>query len=324
MGKKFINELKVGESLVSFFAVRKKQLKSYNSNPFLVLELGDKTGRIEAVLWEGFQQVSEEIQPGDVVKVKGTVVNYREGTQIRVEKIRKAQESEFEPADFLEHSEKDSEELFKRLLAKTETIQNHYLKSVVKSCFLDQHLAVKLRQAPAGKLWHHTYLGGLLEHTLSVVEICEKAAEQYPLANRDLLIAGALLHDIGKAEAYQWTTFIDFSDIGRLEGHIVIGEKIVTEKAQHIPDFPEELRMNLSHLILSHHGSLDKASPVVPMTLEAIILYYADEMDSKAAAFSQIIKKEGREGRRWSNWVHLINRFIYLGQGSRSEKEPAE
>ncbi len=324
MNKKFINELKAGEAIISLFAVRKKQIKSYNGNSFLVLELGDKTGRTEAVLWENFQQVNEEIQPGDVVKVKGTVGTYREEIQIKLEKIRKAQQSEFDPADFLEHSEKNSEELFQRLLAKAETIQNHYLNQVVKSCFLDQSLSTKLHQAPAGKMWHHAYLGGLLEHTLSVAEICEAAAKQYPFVDRDLLIAGALLHDIGKAQAYCWTTLIDYSDIGRLEGHIVIGERIVREKIQQVPDFPEELKMQLSHLILSHHGSLENSSPIVPMTLEAIVLYYADEMDSKAAAFSGIIRKEGKEGKRWSNWVHLIGRFIYFGDKPSGEKEPEE
>jgi len=324
MDKKFISELSPGETLVSCFAVRKKQIRSYNGNPFLVLELGDRTGRTEAVLWEDFQQVNEQIQPGDVVKVKGLVVNYREQIQIKLEKIRKARQSEFDPADFLDQSEENSEELFQRLLAKTETIRNQYLKAAVKSCLLDQSLSAKLRQAPAAKLWHHAYLGGLLEHTLSVVEICETAAKQHPLVDRDLLIAGALLHDIGKVEAYNWTTFIDYSDIGRLEGHIVIGERMVRERIKNIPQFPEELKMQLSHLILSHHGSLDNGSPVVPMTLEAIILYYADEMDSKAAAFSQIIRKEGKTGRRWSDWIGLIGRFIYLGKKSAGVAEPEE
>lgn len=208
----------------------------------------------------------------------------------------------------------DLEVLLERYRQKAQSVTNPYLQKLLSSILEDEKLAGKLKLAPGGKLWHHSYVGGLLEHTLKVVEFCEKASELYELVDRDLLVAGALIHDIGKIYSYSLSGFIDYTDEGRLLGHIVSGDELVSQKIAAIEGFPESLALELRHLVLSHQGELEFASPVVPQTLEAIILYYADEIDAKAGAFTQIIQREKSPGKKWSDWVPLIHRYIYLGE----------
>jgi len=182
----------------------------------------------------------------------------------------------------------------------------------------------KLKVAPGGKLWHHSLVGGLLKHTLLVTELCEKAASMYRLVKRDLLLAGALLHDVGKLTQYKTEGFIDYTDEGRLIGHVVSGYDILSKKIEKIKDFPPSLSLQLKHLILSHQGELELASPVVPQTIEAIILHYADQMDAKADAFTRIIEKHKALGEKWSSWVPLIRRYIYAGEKDLAPLEQEE
>ncbi|MDH4222076.1 MAG: HD domain-containing protein [candidate division Zixibacteria bacterium] len=313
----WIKDLKPGIEVADFFVLRKKELKEYNGQKYLKLELGDPSGRINAVLWENAEVVYAEVAIGDIVKVKGMAITYKEGLEIKIEKIRRAKEEESDPKEFLPKSKIDLNLLLKEFEEKSKTIKNSFLSKLMDSILGDEKLIEKIKYAPGGKLWHHSYLGGLLEHTLKVVEFCEKAAELYELVNRDLLITGALVHDIGKIYAYSFTGFIDFTDEGRLLGHIISGDEIINQKIKKIQDFPRELSLQLRHLLLSHQGQLEFASPVVPQTLEAIILYYADEMDAKTGAFSDIINRDiqqKREGKKWSDWVPLIHRYIYLGE----------
>ncbi|MGB2979820.1 MAG: HD domain-containing protein, partial [Candidatus Zixiibacteriota bacterium] len=200
------------------------------------------------------------------------------------------------------------------------SIQNPHLRSLLELLLKDSSVMEKLKVTPGGKLWHHAYVGGLLQHTLRVVQVCEKAASMYELVDRDLLITGALVHDIGKISSYSARGFFDYTDEGRLIGHIVSGNELIDRKIQMIEDFPSELALRLKHLVLSHQGQLEFASPVVPKTLEAIILHYADDLDAKADAFSHIIKTQKSRGKKWSDWVNLINRYIYLGEEEETEE----
>lgn len=313
----WIKDLKPGTEVVDFFVLRKKELKEYNGQKYLKLELGDPSGRIGAVLWEKAEESYSEVGIGEIVKVKGIAITYKEGLEIKIEKLRKAEEEERDPKDFLPKSQVDLDLLLEGFKKKAESIKNPYLKKLLSSILEDEKIKGKIKYAPGGKLWHHSYIGGLLEHTLKVVEFCEKAADLYELVDRDLLITGALLHDIGKIYTYSISGFIDYTDEGRLLGHIVSGDELVTQKIKKIDGFPDRLALKLRHLMLSHQGELELASPVVPQTLEAIILHYADEMDAKAGAFSDIINREirqGEAGRKWSDWVPLIRRYIYLGE----------
>ncbi len=310
----FVKDLKPGNEVVDFFVLRKKDVKEYDGQKFLKLELGDKTGRIDGVVWDKPEQIYDQAETGEIVKVRGLVTTYKETSQLKVEKLRKARQGEFELSDFLPSSERDADTLFHEFENVISSIQDRHLRKLLKLLMQDSSIVEGLKRTPGGKLWHHAYVGGLLSHTLNVVQICEKAAGMYDLVNRDLLITGALLHDIGKIDSYSAKGFFDYTDEGRLVGHIVSGEELIASKIETIEGFPPELALQLKHLILSHQGQLEFASPVVPQTIEAIVLYYADEMDAKADAFAHIIKTQKIKGKRWSDWVHLIDRYIYLGE----------
>jgi 3'-5' exoribonuclease len=310
----FVKDLKPGLEVTGFFVLRKKELKEYDGQRFLKLELGDKSGRIDAVVWDDVDQAYAKAEVGEMVKVKGWVTTYKEMPQLKVDRLRKAKREEVDFVDFLPVTDRDFNLLYDDFKNIAQTIQNSHLRRLLELLMEDSSLMNKFKHAPGGKLWHHARVGGLLEHTLKVASHCEKAAQMYDLVDRDLLITGALLHDLGKANSYSADGFFDYTDEGRFLGHIVSGDELIHEKIQNIPDFPQDLALKLKHLILSHQGQLELASPVVPQTIEAIILHYADEMDAKADAFSQIIKTQKIKGKRWSDWVNLINRFIYLGE----------
>ena len=315
MKKVFVEDLKPGKEVVEFFVLRKQEIRdTVDGKRFLKLELGDRTGRIDGVVWDNADHIYAQAQTGDVVKIRAQVTTYRELPQLKVERLRKAKEEEIELSDFLPASETDIDSLNSEFKKVASSIRNPHLKSLLELLLKDPLVTEKLKTAPGGKLWHHAYVGGLLQHTLRVVEICEKAAEMYELADRDLLITGALIHDIGKIGSYSARGFFDYTDEGRLIGHIVSGDEIIDRKIRMIEDFPSELALRLKHLVLSHQGQLEFASPVVPKTLEAIILHYADDLDAKADAFGHIIKTQKSKGKRWSDWVNLIDRYIYLGQ----------
>ncbi len=316
---KKIREFKPGDRIIGFFIVRKKELKTKKDQTlYILLELGDQSGRISCTLWDNVKSLYDTINVGDMVKVKGTVIVYNDSQQISLEKIRKARpEDEVTEKDFLRRGNIEIETFKNRLKEIIDSVKNSSLKSLLQYFFNDPEWLDRFAEAPGGKLWHHAYIGGLMEHTVAVVGICENVAQFYPSVDRDLLITGAILHDIGKIDEYRYDQgFIDYSDEGRLWGHISIGfqqVKAVIEKIENREGFPEELKKVLLHMILSHQGKLEQGSPVLPMTLEAMILYYADELDSKTNALLHIIERDNESGRHWSKYVPLLERFIYMG-----------
>jgi 3'-5' exoribonuclease len=316
----FVKNLKAGSEVTELFVLRKKEFKeTYDGQRFLKLELGDRTGRIDGVVWDNPEEIYDQAESGQIVKIKGWVTTYKETPQVKVEKLRKAKEGEIDLTDFLPASERDADSLTEEFKEVISSIGNDHLRGLLELLVEDSSLFKEFQKTPGGKLWHHAYVGGLLTHTLMVVAICEKAASLYPLANRDLLITGALLHDIGKISTYSANGFFDYTDEGRLVGHIVSGVEIVNMKIREVDGFPADLALQLEHLILSHQGELEFASPVVPQTIEAVILHYADEIDAQVDAFSHIIKTQRAKGKRWSDWVPLINRYIYLGEGGEEK-----
>jgi 3'-5' exoribonuclease len=309
----FVRDFKVGNRIEDLFVLRKKELKEYDGQKYLKLELGDKSGRVDAVLWDEAEKFYHNAEVGNIVEIKGNITTYKDSLQIKLDSLKKT-DKKIELEDFLPSSEKNIDDLFLKFKQMASSVENPHLKVLLENMLADSALMEKLKLAPGGKLWHHSYLGGLLEHTLRVAQICEKAASLYELVDRDLLITGALVHDIGKINQYSISGFIDYSDEGRLVGHIVSGYEMIAKRIEKIKDFPEKLALQLKHLILSHQGQLEMASPVVPQTLEAIILHYADEMDAKAGAFTHIIKRDKSKDQKWSDWVPLIKRYIYLGE----------
>ena len=324
-----------GDQITEFFVVRNIELKTKkDGGAYLVLDLGKKSGRIQGVFWGDAKKIHGDIEIGNIVKVKGLVSEYRNQLQLSVERIRKAgSDDHVDIKEFIPSTTADTEKLMNLLEQKIKSLGTQPLQDLLEYIFSDTDRAERFSHCPGGKLWHHARLGGLLEHTMSVVEICETMARLYSSIDRDLLITGAILHDIGKLDEYGTEQgFIDFTDEGRLWGHISIGaqqvrtfiEEIENDKERDV-SFPHALKMHLIHLILSHQGELEHGSPVLPATLEAMVLYYADEMDSKANALLQIIDRDAEPDRKWSRFIPMLNRFLYMGdKGSDDHPLPID
>jgi 3'-5' exoribonuclease len=305
-----IKDFVPNDAVTAFLSVRKKDIKEYGGKNFISFEFGDATGRIAGVWWEPDRYALEEMAEGDIVKVKGVVSDYRGNPQLKVEKLRAAKEEEYTLSDFLPHSKYSDEELKGRIISLIGRIENSYIRKLVDLFWNDESFSDAYLRAAAGKLWHHACLGGLAEHSANVTEICLDMALRYSFLNRDLLIFGGLFHDMGKISQYQITSYIDYSDEGRLIGHICWADHEVAKRAEQIESFPAELLMMMRHLIISHQGQLDYASPIVPQIPEAFVLFYADEIDSKMGAIERIRDKTGNG---WSEYVKLLDRFLYFG-----------
>lgn len=331
MIEKLISELAAGDTIVSFFVVRRKEIRTKRDSDetYLSLELADCSGRISASIWDDFAEIDDAIEVGDVVKVQGKVVSFRDRLYLNIERLRKSTETDaVDLTRLVPASDRNPGEMWAELDGLVASVQNPPLRRVLEEIFKDEEFRKQFSETPGGKQWHHAYLGGLLEHTLSVTQICDRLAPLYSGVDRDLLVSAALLHDIGKIRSYHSFPTFDYTDEGRLLGHIVIGSQMVAAAISKIrlsdgpkdqsgadtDPFPEELAKKLQHLILSHQGKLEQASPVVPMMLEALILYYADELDSKANAFLRIQKREKKPGTRWSSYIKLIERHFYFGE----------
>lgn len=307
-----IVNLREGDEFVGFYVLKRCELKEYDGGFRLDIELSDTTGSIPGVVWDNARELKDQFNKGEVVKIKGVLGSYREKPQARIDKISIAREGEYDPESFLPSTPKDIQVLTGRVQSLIDSIEEPYLLQLGKLIFHNPRLLQEFIRSPAGMKWHHPYLGGLLEHSVCVADICDFIAQKYPELNRDLLVLSALIHDVGKIREYSATTLIEFTDEGRLEGHIVIGERFVRNMCDKIDDFPQNLRMLLSHLMLSHQGHKEFSSPVVPMIPEAFVLYYADEIDSKLNALGRIVQKTEDEGKNWSDYIKLLNRFIYI------------
>jgi 3'-5' exoribonuclease len=286
------------------------------------MELGDATGRIPAVLWDEAEETAKQLEPGMIVKVRGFVSTYQDRPQVRVEKIRPAGEDEYSLADFFRQAGRNKEELAGILDAVIGKIENSYLKKLLEAIFTREDIRDKYLSAPAAKLLHHDFPGGLAEHSLSMCEIIVRLADHYAHLDRDILIAGALLHDIGKIWEYSIEATIDYTDAGRLIGHINQGDEFVTGMADTIEHFPEALLNHLRHLIISHQGERMKGSPVAPQTPEAMFLHAVDEMDAYQEAVMKIKERAGGVG--WSEYSKIFERFFFFGPEEPDSGEQEE
>lgn len=307
--------LKKGENVDHYLMIRKIEERSTKAGKsFLSLELGDKSTSINANVWNdtsGFNQLSGKAKSGTIVKVSGTIEEFQGIPQIKLNSIAFVDETTgVTPVDFLSKSSRDLTEMENEIFSRIEKINNSNLKTLLKNIFSGERLE-KFKTAPAGKSWHHAYIHGLIEHTLEIVKLCELMCEFHKELNKDLLIAGALLHDLGKTEELTYDSAFDYSDKGKLIGHIVICASIIEEEAKKISGFPEELKNLLIHLVLSHQGKLEYASPVVPKTAEAIALYQADELSAKVNAYNNILKSEMSAENKWTKFIHLAQTDLY-------------
>ena len=303
----------MNSEITSYFLVQDKELRQGARDFFIRLRLGDKSGSVNGYVWTNAQELNEHFSVGDVIKLKGFIKDYKGQLQISIINLRVAEQEEFELPDFIATTGKDVNKMADSLFEYINGIQNPFLKKLLSAIFEDREFFSIFSRSPAAKNWHHNYAGGLLEHTMAVTLISDFASHQYPV-NRDLLITGALLHDIGKVYEYSMKAAIDFTNIGRLVGHISIADEIVTKKAAGIDAFPDELLMKVRHLILSHHGEYEKGAVRLPQTIEAVVLHYADNLDAQTTGVMQLIEAVKEVSAEWTEYDKLNNRYIYLGR----------
>ncbi len=301
----------LNKEIISNFLVAQKELREGTKDVFVRMKLADKTGSISANIWNNARQIAQKFTEGDIIKIKGVVISYKSQIQVTVNKVRALSEEEYDLVEYIETTSKDITKLSDKLFKYIENIQDEYLKELLLSIFEDKEFFTLFANSPAAKTWHHNYLGGLLEHTISVTTICDFVSHLYPL-NKDLLITGAILHDIGKVYEYHIKPTIDFSVEGRLVGHIPLGDKLLCEKAAKVNNFPKELLIKLRHLILAHHGEYEKASARLPQTLEAIVLYYSDNLDAQTVGVQQLIQSVKNPDADWTEYDRLNNRYFYI------------
>ena len=300
------------QAVVAFFAVRSKQLRSRkDGGQYLAVTLGDRTGQIESRMWENFAEASPGFETGDVVKVRAEVCRYNDRFQLNLEKLRRANADEFELADYVPQTRQDVDELWSALIRTVDSFSDLWLQALVRSFLNDPLMAIAYREAPAAKSLHHAWLGGLLEHVVSLLGICDLAAHHYPEINRDLLLTGVILHDIGKLEELRWGTSFDYTLEGQLVGHIAIGLVMIEKKLATLPGFPPPLRMLVEHMVLSHHGKLEFGSPKLPMIPEAVLLHYLDDLDAKMHTMRSEFERheaQGGEAGEMTDWVRSMDR----------------
>ncbi len=312
LDQKELNKIEKGETVDHYLLVRKCEIRLTKTNKqYMLLELGDKSFTLNANVWENFEGISKKISAGSIVKVSGTLDEYQGVPQIRIAAIRTLKDSEnISPLDFLPVSKRNPDVMRKEFTDRIEKISNPFLKTLVKRIF-DEDKFKKFSTAPAGKSWHHSYIHGLLEHTLEIIKICDLMCDIHSEIDRDLLVCGAMLHDFGKTEELNFDTSFDYTDKGKLLGHIVISAMYVNDESQNVSGFPEELKNCLIHLILSHQGKLEYASPVVPKTIEAIALYQADELSAKVNAYKNAIAAGSGQDNKWTKFISLASTDLY-------------
>ena len=308
---KFIETLREGERLNDVYLCKYKQSAvTKNGKPYENLILQDKTGTIDAKIWEPNSMGIDDFDMMDYVAVVGDVTSFQGALQVNIKRVRRVREGEYDPANYLPVSEYDIEDMYKQLLAFVNGIKNPYLSKVAKHFFVENVDFVKrFKFSSAAKSVHHGFVGGLLEHTLSVLKLCQFYVKQYPILNEDLLYTAALCHDIGKV--YELSAFPenDYTDDGQLLGHIVMGCEMVGEQIRAIDGFPKKLGNELKHCILAHHGELEFGSPKKPALVEAVALNFADNTDAKMETLKEIFRAAG-EQNDWLGYNRLLESNI--------------
>lgn len=308
-----IVEYSVGEDAQLFLLLTKIEKKATRTGKeFLNLELRDISGTISAKMWGGFEVFFHAASEGKITKVDCKFDEYNGAPQLIVNRIRLASESDgVSHSDFLPRSQRNLEEMKTEWNKIVDDLSNKKLKELIEKIF-DDETRKKYFNVPAGKAWHHAYIHGLLEHTLEIIKICKTACDIHPELNKDLIITGAILHDFGKVEELTYETNFDYTDKGKLIGHIVIAAMRIEEKANGITNFPEALKNQLIHLVLSHQGKLEHASPVIPKMPEAVVLYHADELSAKSNAYLNVAKNDRQGNSNWTNFIRLAETAIYI------------
>ncbi|MBP3603056.1 MAG: HD domain-containing protein [Lachnospiraceae bacterium] len=313
---KYIKDYKDGDRVFDIYLCKHKtSAVTKNGKPYDNVILQDKSGTIDAKIWDPNSAGIADFDTLDYIEVYGEITSFQGALQVNVKRIRKCQEGEYDPSDYLPVSKYDIEDMYKELLGYISQIENTYLKQLLQEFFVKDETFIKaFKQSSAAKSVHHGFVGGLLQHTLSVVKMCDYYCSVYPLLKRDLLLAAAICHDMGKTRELSLFPENDYTDDGQFLGHIVMGVEMVGEKMRQIPGFPAVLANELKHCILAHHGEYEFGSPKKPAIMEAVALNFADNTDAKLQTFTEIMENTTEAG--WLGFNRLFDSNI---KGTRLE-----
>ncbi len=306
----YVADLAADQIITTFFLVCEKEIRATREGkPFLRLELGDRTGTVEARMWDRFEDAAGQIARDDFVKVQARVDVYRNRPQLILDRLRRADPGEVDPADYFPHTAEDIEKLYGQLREFAASVQNAWLNRLLRGVIEDPELAPLLKRAPAAKAMHHAYLGGLLEHVVSLCGLCRAVAARYPEVDSDLLMTGAILHDVGKTRELQYERSFHYTTEGQLLGHITTELEMITKQIDAIEGFPPHLKTLVQHMLLSHHGQYEFGSPKLPMFREALVLHYLDDLDSKLSSMRAAYSAEKGEDE-WTAWNAALDRRL--------------
>lgn len=313
---KYINELHEGENIIEHYLCKSRQtMKSRNGKNYLSLKLQDKTGMVDAKVWDLNNDI-QSFQENDFIKVDAFVTTFNNELQLNVKRIRRSREGEYDPADFVPSTDKNIDEMYDQLMGYIKTMKNPYLKKLLEEIFLRHPVISKeFKYHSAAKAMHHSFRGGLVEHTLSVTQLCDFLAPRYNYVNRDILVASAMLHDVGKVLELSDFPTNDYTDDGQLLGHLILGSELIRDAAAKIDGFPKRLESLMKHCMLSHHGEYEYGSPKLPSTTEAFLLHCADNLDAKTKMIEEALAADSTQGH-WAGYNRMLQRNL-----SRSDFE---
>lgn len=312
MKNKFVSDYRPNEPVDNLFLVSRKEIRPKKTGgDYMFTVLNDRTGSLPAFLWDNIELFRNNFEAGDFVHVLGVTKDYNRSLQVTVHKIKRVPQDQVEVMDFIRGSDKNPDETFQAFITLLQSeVTLPPLRQLLLNIFGDPDLVRRFKECPAAKALHHAYIGGLMEHTLSVMRLCVLVASHYPMLNRSLLLAGAALHDVGKMDELAWGRSFEYTDEGRLVGHITMESIFLDRKMSEIPDFPPELRIELLHILISHHRELEYGSPKRPKTLEALVLSYLDDLDAKLESFREAMSQPG-ESENWTAFNQNMQRFLY-------------
>lgn len=312
---RYIKDLKEGNAVCDIYLCKQKNsATTKNGKEYYNVILQDKTGSIDAKIWDTGSFGISEFESHDFIFVNGDVTSFNGALQVNIKQVRVAGEGEYNAAEYFPCTDKDIEEMYSELLKLIDSVKNNDLQTLLKSFFVeDEKFIAKFKECSAAKTMHHGFIGGLLEHTLSVTTMCDFYCKRYPVLKRDLLITAAICHDIGKVREFSAFPDNDYTDEGNLLGHIVMGSEMITEAAKSIPGFSQTLLNELKHCILAHHGKLEFGSPKTPALMEACALNYADDTDAKMQMFTELINKT--DTFEWLGFNRMLESNVRLTHG---------
>lgn len=322
---RFVADLEANERVTAAFLVKHKELRlKKDGEPYLSLVLGDRTGEIEAKMWDGVAEIEAGFERDDFVKVRATVGVYRDRLQLTIQKLRRVAESEVTLADYLPATSEDVEAMFAEVRGYAAACRDAHLRALCLAVLDDPAIAARLKRAPAAKTLHHAFFGGLLEHVRSLCRAARLIVQNYPSVNEDLLLAGILWHDLGKIEELSYERSFAYTSEGQLLGHMVLALQMLHQQLARLPDFPRPLQVALEHLIISHHGRYEFGSPKLPMFAEAVLLHFLDDLDSKMQAIAQQQRRDGAQPGAWTGYNASLERaLLHLDRWLATPAAPA-